>query len=54
MLDIGGLDEGFPVIGEMPKCSDTLVCKWRYIHILLFIGRPKTHSVKVFILRAYI
>ena len=24
MLDIGGLDEGFPVIGEMPKCSDTL------------------------------
>ena len=26
MLDIGGLDEGFPVIGEMPKCSDTLVC----------------------------
>ena len=27
MLDIGGLDEGFPVIGEMPKCSDTLVCK---------------------------
>ena len=28
MLDIGGLDEGFPVIGEMPKCSDTLVCKW--------------------------
>ena len=29
MLDMGGLDEGFPVIGEMPKCSDTLVCKWR-------------------------
>ena len=28
MLDMGGLDEGFPVIGEMPKCSDTLVCKW--------------------------
>ena len=25
MLDIGGLDEGFPIIGEMPKCSDTLV-----------------------------
>ena len=33
MLDIGGLDEGFPVrvIGEMPKCSDTLVCKWRVV-----------------------
>ena len=28
-MDPGGLDEGFPVIGEMPKCSDTLVCKWR-------------------------
>ena len=29
--------------------------KWTfiYIHVLLFIGRPKTHSVKVFILRAY-
>ena len=23
MLDIGGLDEGFSVIGERPKCSDT-------------------------------
>ena len=31
MLDIGGLDEGFPVIGEMPKYSDTLVCKWRVV-----------------------
>ena len=31
MLDIGGLDEGFPVIGEMPKCSDTLMCKWRVV-----------------------
>ena len=31
MLDIGRLDEGFPVIGEMPKCSDTLVCKWRVV-----------------------
>ena len=31
MLDIGGLDEGFSVIGEMPKCSDTLVCKWRVV-----------------------
>ena len=29
MLDIGGVDEGFPVIGEMPKCSDTLLCKWQ-------------------------
>ena len=23
-----GLNEGFPVIGEIPKCSYTLVCKW--------------------------
>ena len=31
MLDIGGLDEGFPVTGEMRKCSDTLVCEWRVV-----------------------
>ena len=31
MLDIGGLDEGVPVIGDMPKCSDTLVCKSRMV-----------------------
>ena len=31
MLDIGGPNEGFPVIGEMPKCSDTLVYKWRVV-----------------------
>ena len=28
---IGGLDEGFPVIEEMLKCSDTLVYKWRVV-----------------------
>ncbi len=22
MLDIAGLDDGFPVIGEIPKCSE--------------------------------
>ena len=22
MLDMTGLDDGFPVIGELPKCSD--------------------------------
>ncbi len=27
MLDIAGLDDGFPVIGEIPKCSEILVCK---------------------------
>ena len=27
MLDISGLDDGFPVIGEIPKCSQILVCK---------------------------
>ena len=31
MLDISGLDEVFPVIREMPKCSDALVCKWRVV-----------------------
>ena len=27
MLGKTGLDDGFPIIGEIPKCSDTLVCK---------------------------
>ena len=27
MRDMTGLDDGFPVIGEMPRCSDTRVCK---------------------------
>ena len=31
MLDMTGLDDGFPVIGEMPRCSDTHVCKWRVV-----------------------
>ena len=31
MLDKGGLNEGFPVVGEMPKCSDTLLCKLRVV-----------------------
>ena len=30
MLDMTGLDDdGFPVIGQIPKCSDILVRKWR-------------------------
>ena len=28
MLDMTGLDDSF---SEMPKCSDTLVCKWRVV-----------------------
>ena len=24
MLDMTGLDDGLPVMGEIPKCSDTL------------------------------
>ena len=31
MLDMTGLDDGFPVIGEALKCSDILVCKWRVV-----------------------
>ena len=31
MLDMTGLDDGFPVIGEIPKCSDILVCKWHVV-----------------------
>ena len=26
-----GLDDGFHVIGETPKCFDILVCKWRVV-----------------------
>ena len=28
MRDITELEDGFPVIGEIPMYSDTLVCKW--------------------------
>ena len=31
MLDMTGLDDGLPVIGEIFKCSDTLVCRWRVV-----------------------
>ena len=31
MLDMTGLYDGLPVKGEIPKCSDTLVCKWRVV-----------------------
>ena len=31
MLDMTELDDGLPVIGEIPKYSDTLVCKWRVV-----------------------
>ena len=31
MLDMTGLDVGFPVMDEIAKCSDTLVCKWREV-----------------------
>ena len=34
MLDMTGLDDGFPVIGEIPKCSDILVCEWRVVCFL--------------------
>ena len=45
MLDMTGLDDGFPVIGEIPKCSDILVCKWRsasikYLHTVVY-GRGR-------------
>ena len=30
-LDLVGLEVCFPVIGEMPRCSDILVCKWRVV-----------------------
>ena len=34
MLDMTGLGGGVPVIGEISKCSDTLVCNgaWRPYH----------------------
>ena len=31
MIGMTGLDEGFHVIGEIPKCSDTMVCKWHVV-----------------------
>ena len=31
MLEMTGLDDGLPVIGKIPKCSDILVSKWRVI-----------------------
>jgi hypothetical protein len=31
ILDMTGLDDGCPVIGVSPRCSDTLVCKWRMV-----------------------
>ena len=31
MLNMTGLDDDFPVIGEIPTCSDILVCKWRVV-----------------------
>ena len=31
MIGMTGLDDGFRVVGEIPKCSDTLVCKWRVV-----------------------
>ena len=31
MLDMTGLDDGLLVVEEIPKCSDTLVCKWRVV-----------------------
>ena len=35
MPDMTRLDDGFPVIGEIPKCSDILVCKWRVVFTFL-------------------
>jgi hypothetical protein len=31
IIDMTGLDDGCPVIGVSPMCSDTLVCKWRTV-----------------------
>jgi hypothetical protein len=31
ILDMTGLDDCCPVIGVSPRCSDTLVCKWRMV-----------------------
>ena len=41
-----GLDDGFPVIGEIPKCSDILVCKWR-ARIGILYGLPKIHKSSI-------
>ena len=31
MLALTGLDDGLPVIGDISKCSEALVCKWRVV-----------------------
>ena len=31
MLDMTALDDGLPAIGEIPKSSETLVCRWRVV-----------------------
>ena len=31
ILEIAGLVECFPVIGEIPRCSYILVCRWRVV-----------------------
>ena len=31
MLEIAGLVECFPVIGEIPRCSDILVFRWHVV-----------------------
>ena len=31
MLHMTALDDGVPIIGEIPKCSDTLVCSASYV-----------------------
>ena len=35
-FDVEGLDKCFPLIGEIPKCSETLVCKLKR-HFLINI-----------------
>ena len=31
IVEIAGLVGCFPVIGEIPRCSDILVCRWRVV-----------------------
>ena len=31
MVDMTGLDDYLPVTGEIAKCSETLVCRWRVV-----------------------
>ena len=44
MLDMTGLDDGFPVIGEIPKCSDIHYDGWDFWHSFwwIFVGFVKT------------